>query len=101
MSKTIPNMRKLQDILDAAERHGRESDPDHEVGDLQDMLRDAWKMLSKTQRSKLLLEAAEQLDSWAGETSCHVCDEVGVPGCEGCDGEGLVAPSGRKLTSTT
>ena len=98
MSKTIPNMSSLQDILDAAERHGSESDPDHEVGDLQDMLRTAWDMLPKTKRSKLLLEAAEQLDSWDSETSCLVCDEVGPPDCKGCGGQGLVAPSGRKLT---
>lgn len=40
----------LQDILQAAEQHGNDSDPDHEVGDLQDALRLAWAALTTAQR---------------------------------------------------
>jgi len=36
----------LEDILQAARAHGEESDPDHEVGDLQIALRLAWAGLS-------------------------------------------------------
>jgi hypothetical protein len=36
----------LEDILQAAQAHGEESEPDHEVGDLQDTLRLAWAKLS-------------------------------------------------------
>ncbi|VWC79205.1 hypothetical protein BLA39750_01072 [Burkholderia lata] len=34
----------------AAKEHGENSDPDHEVGDLQDYLRDMWKLLTPEQR---------------------------------------------------
>ncbi|MGA0553883.1 hypothetical protein ACO2TQ_35165 [Burkholderia sp. OKR4-1] len=34
----------------ASKEHGESSDPDHEVGDLQDYLRDMWKLLTPEQR---------------------------------------------------
>jgi hypothetical protein len=40
----------LDDLLDSARRHGKASEPDHEVGDLQDALRIAWASLSASQR---------------------------------------------------
>ncbi|TES73098.1 hypothetical protein E2P84_22325 [Burkholderia cepacia] len=42
----------------AAKEHGENSEPDHEVGDLQDYLRDMWKLLTPEQR-----EAYFNLDS--------------------------------------
>lgn len=41
----------LETVLDAAAHHGTEGDPDHEVGDLQDLARDLWALLSPTQRA--------------------------------------------------
>lgn len=44
---------KLLDIhfyTSAAEQHGQDSEPDHEVGDLQDMLRAMWAILTPAQR---------------------------------------------------
>lgn len=44
---------KLLDIhfyTTAAQQHGQDSDPDHEVGDLQDMLRAMWALLTPAQR---------------------------------------------------
>lgn len=41
---------EIDRFIAAAEMHGLKSSPDHEVGDLQDMLRTAWEMLSPTAR---------------------------------------------------
>jgi hypothetical protein len=58
----------LQDLLDAAQRHGEESDPDHEVGDLQDILRDLWPKLSLRARREVCAAARErQPDSFVVE----------------------------------
>ena len=48
----------FNNALIAAKRHGENSDPDHEVGDLQDMLRVAWALMTETQRQKLLNSTA-------------------------------------------
>ena len=49
MRRTRNDDNLLQEIIDAAERHGRISDLDHEVGDLQDALRAAWELLAPSQ----------------------------------------------------
>ena len=52
-------------ILEAATSHGESSDPDHEVGDLQDALRAAWDIMCPGQRAALLLhpDVAEDLEA--------------------------------------
>lgn len=45
-------------ILEAARAHGESSEPDHEVGDLQDALRAAWRIMSAGQRAALLMDDA-------------------------------------------
>lgn len=52
-----------QTILNAAQAHGMESEPDHEVGDLQDALIAAWKLLSSEQRVALV----NGLDLWGDD----------------------------------
>lgn len=47
-------MKTVEPLLSAAKTHGLESEPDHEVGDLQDALRVAWELMSKTQRELFL-----------------------------------------------
>jgi hypothetical protein len=47
-------MTNLEDYLTAARQHGADEDPDHEVGDLQDLLRAAWSLMSPEQRSALM-----------------------------------------------
>lgn len=47
-------MTNLEDYLNAARQHGTDEDPDHEVGDLQDLLRAAWGLMSPEQRSALM-----------------------------------------------
>jgi hypothetical protein len=46
-----------QIFLDAAKQHGQDSEPDHEVGDLQTFFRAAYAMLSPEQRRALLADA--------------------------------------------
>lgn len=43
-------MDDLERILAAAEKHGMAGDPDMEVGDLQQLARDLWKILTPDQR---------------------------------------------------
>lgn len=49
---STPSM--LDDFIKAATNHGRDSEPDHEVGDLQDMLRTAWKIMTPEQRIRFM-----------------------------------------------
>jgi hypothetical protein len=48
-------------LLVGAHNHGAESDPMHEIGDLQDVVRAAWAILTRAQRAKLLEECEEVL----------------------------------------
>lgn len=41
-TKTESPMLDIEFYIETAETHGAESEPDHEVGDLQDFLRAAW-----------------------------------------------------------
>ena len=47
---------RLEALLAAAEEHGLESEPDHEVGDLQDLLRACWSRLGEADRAALHAE---------------------------------------------
>ena len=49
-------MPALSQILSAAARHGRESEPDHEVGDLQDALRACWKQPFPDQKERVIAD---------------------------------------------
>lgn len=44
----------LETVFEMARQHGEDSDPDHEVGDLQELLRQAWEIMSPDQRLELL-----------------------------------------------
>lgn len=44
-------MDDLERILTAATKHGQDADPDMEVGDLQQLARDLWKVLTPKQRN--------------------------------------------------
>ncbi|VTU44135.1 hypothetical protein [Variovorax sp. RA8] len=56
-----PNDPRIQRVLIAAQQHGENDGPDHEVGDLQDVLRAAWSLMSLEQRNQLMA-AAETVD---------------------------------------
>lgn len=47
-------MTNIEDLIHAARQHGLEDDPDHEVGDLQDILRAAWEIMTPDQRTALM-----------------------------------------------
>ncbi|MEJ8837632.1 hypothetical protein [Ramlibacter sp. AN1133] len=47
----------VESLIEVAQRHGEDSDPDHEVGDLQDFLRATWEVLAPGQRAALLCSA--------------------------------------------
>jgi|GEM_PF-5014100 len=53
----------IEDFIKAAKEHGELSESDHEVGDLQGMLRKAWELLPDRGRRKLA-EAHEELLQW-------------------------------------
>lgn len=50
----------LDRILAAAKAHGEDDDPDHEVGDLQEVLRAAWSRMTPEQRLMLTLSPEVQ-----------------------------------------
>lgn len=58
----MKNPTNIEFFIDAAKTHGIDSEPDHEVGDLQDMLRAAWDILTPAQRMAFVsLPAIEEL----------------------------------------
>lgn len=44
----------LEKLIAAADNHGEDEDPDHTVGDLQDLLRRSWEIMGVSQRLQLL-----------------------------------------------
>lgn len=52
---------RIQRVLNAARQHGENDEPGHEVGDLQDVLRAAWSLMTLEQRNQLMA-AAETVD---------------------------------------
>jgi hypothetical protein len=45
-----PTLPDIETYISAAEQHGQDSEPDNEVGDLQDLLRAAWTLLAPEQK---------------------------------------------------
>lgn len=41
----------IEVYIKAAQNHGEDSEPDHEVGDLQDLLRLAWSLMNDGQKA--------------------------------------------------
>jgi len=54
----------LDRLLDAAEAHGKESEPDHEVGDLRDILHSCWQQLSSDQRRAVFDSHSDLVAEW-------------------------------------
>ncbi len=52
------NGRSLDELFDLAKSHGEDSEPDREVGDLQDLCRAMWAVLTPEQR-RLVLASPE------------------------------------------
>ena len=59
-------MDRLELLIDAATAHGEKSESDHEVGDLQDILRVCWKLLTPEQQETVYLKFEERVSGWLG-----------------------------------
>lgn len=59
-----PACAQVETLILAAEEHGKQSEPDHEVGDLQDMLRTCWAFLSIAAKRKVLDNHRELISTW-------------------------------------
>jgi hypothetical protein len=58
----------VESYISAAAAHGRESEPDHEVGDLQQLLRAAWGIMSPEQRAAWRDDAfVREVLEWGGD----------------------------------
>lgn len=55
----------VERIIDAAQKHGEQSEPDHEVGDLQDVLRKCWEEMTVAQRQAVFAESKELIETWS------------------------------------
>jgi len=62
-------MEELQRLFDAADAHGADTgEYDHTIGDLQDLLRSAWAVMSNDQRTALLAQASASSDVATADT---------------------------------
>jgi hypothetical protein len=55
---------KLGELLAAAAEHGLGSEPDHEVGDLQDILSSCWARMTKKAQEAVYAAHKELIDNW-------------------------------------
>jgi len=51
-----PERMGIEAYIEAAEQHGLDDDPDHEVGDLQDLLRKAWEYMPEEARQRFVAD---------------------------------------------
>lgn len=54
----MPQPSILDDIIQAAANHGRRSGYGHEIGDLREMLRSAWRLMTPQQRIRFINDDA-------------------------------------------
>jgi hypothetical protein len=64
-ASVTPPMADIELCILGAQAHGQNSDPDHEVGDLQDGLREMWELLTPEQRQRFMERPSvrERLDN--------------------------------------
>jgi hypothetical protein len=74
----VDTLGAVEHLINVAQKHGEDSEPDHEVGDLQDILRATWKVLTPFQRSQVLKSRAlsEVLEGAAGEPLATGVDDT-------------------------
>lgn len=66
-TKKKPDKHDIWRLFEAAERHGNDSEPDHEVGDLQDVAEACWKVMFPDQKQRVFEELEEFLEHWNPE----------------------------------
>lgn len=57
----------VETLISAARAHGRQSEPDHEVGDLQDILRACWAQMAPGDRRAVLEHFRDLISTWRTE----------------------------------
>jgi hypothetical protein len=57
----------IEALLAAAQAHGEQSEPDHEVGDLQEILRACWAAMTPRARRQILDGFRDFLADWIPE----------------------------------
>lgn len=74
----LQDPRLLETIIAAADQHGQDSEPEHQVGDLEDVARAMWKMLTPSQKVGLLnsREVESILETVRGSEFSATLDEV-------------------------
>lgn len=55
---------KLELLIDAAKAHGEQSEPDHEAGDLADILRDCWATMTPKAREAVYKLHEDKVTDW-------------------------------------
>lgn len=60
-------MKRIEQIIDAARAHGEDSDADHEVGDLQEVLRACWSAMTPKARTSVRAKFAGLVNDWGPE----------------------------------
>jgi hypothetical protein len=61
----------IETIIERCRQHGQDDEPDHEVGDLQDVLRAAWGVMTEAQKAELQAtpEFVQVAETWGEEAS--------------------------------
>lgn len=54
----------LETLLAAAKVHGEQSEPDHEVGDLQGVIASCWERLTSVQQREVYEEHGQLVSEW-------------------------------------
>jgi len=61
---TTDDEEKLQALFKACMHHGEQSEPAHEIGDLQDILRSCWVRMGQVQRDEVFCEFKNLQEVW-------------------------------------
>jgi len=70
MRTAIMSTRELFDkLLQAAENHGAEEIPDHEVGDLREILQSCWEKLTEDQKREVYEKHLDLVTDWGSPCS--------------------------------
>jgi hypothetical protein len=64
---TAPKRIDIEQLIDAARAHGEDSEADHEVGDLQEVLRACWSQMTHAARACVASKFSGLVNDWGPE----------------------------------